>query len=95
MRRDPYLLVHYGAHQVLDRGQRQVTGLQVDRLSRQSYLQQEGHPMERAAGVGGAGDAVTAVGQPRVERPGGARRRRRGGRRGWVVRMERVEEGSR
>lgn len=81
----PYLLVHYGAHQVLDSGQRQVTGLQVHRLSGQSYLQQEGHPMEGAAGVGGAGDAVTAVGQPRVERSGRAR----------VVRMERVEEGSR
>lgn len=87
-RLDPYLLVHYGAHQVLDSGQRQVTGLQVHRLSSQSYLQQEGHPMEGATGVGGAGDAVAAVGQPRVERSGRARR-------GWVVRMERVEEGSR
>lgn len=84
-RREPHLLVHYGAHQVLDSGQRQVAGLQVHRLSGQSYLQQEGHPMEGATGVGGAGDAVAAVGQPRVEWS-------RRGRRGWV---ERVEEGSR
>lgn len=43
--------------------------------------------MEGAAGVGGAGDAVAAVGQPGVDHSGR--------RRGWVVRMERVEEGSR
>jgi len=79
-----YLLVHYGAHQVLDSGQRQVTGLQVHRLSGQSDLQQEGHPVER---VGGAVDAVSAVGQPSVERPGR--------RRGRLVRIESVEEGSR
>lgn len=90
--RDPYLLVHYGAHQVLDSRQRQVTGLQVHRLSGQPYLQQEGHPMEGATGVGGAGNAVAAVGQPCVEWSRRARRRGRGRR---VVRMERVEEGSR
>lgn len=92
MKRDPYLLVHYGAHQVLDSRQREVTGLQVHRLSGQPYLQQEGHPMEGATGIGRAGDAVAAVGQPCVERPWRTRRR---GRRGRVVRIERVEEGSR
>lgn len=51
--------------------------------------------MEGAAGVGGAGGAVAAVGQPRVEGPRRARRQQGGGWRGRVVRMERVEEGSR
>ena len=69
----PYLLVHYGANQVLHRRKRKVTGLQVHRLSGQSDLQQEGHSMEGAAGVGGAGSAVTTVGQACVERPGRAR----------------------
>lgn len=82
-------MVHYGAHQVLDGRQREVAGLQVHRLSGQPYLQQEGHPMERATGIGRAGDAVAAVGQPGVERPWRTRRR------GRVVRIERVEEGSR
>lgn len=92
---ESYLLVHDGAHQVLDGGQRQVAGLQVHRLSGQADLQQEGHPMEGAARVGGAGHAVAAVGQPHVDGSGRARRRGQGGRRGRVVRMERVEEGSR
>lgn len=48
--------------------------------------------MKGAAGVGGAGDAVAAVGQPHVEGTGWALR---GGRRGRAVRTERVEEGSR
>lgn len=61
-KQDPYLLVHDGAHQVLDSGQRHVTGLQIHRLSSQSNLQQEGHPMEGATGVSRAGDAVAAIG---------------------------------
>lgn len=89
-----YLLVHYGAHQVLHSRQRQIAGLQVHRLSGQSYLQQEGHPIEGAAGVCRTGDAVAAVGQPSVEGPRRARRRGWGGRQGRVVRMESVEEGS-
>lgn len=92
MRRHPYLLIHYGAHQVLDSRQREVTGLKVHCLSGQSNLQQEGHSMEGAAGVGRAGDAVAAVGQPHVDRSGRARPR---GRRRRAVRIERVEEGSR
>lgn len=48
--------------------------------------------MEGAAGVGRAGDAVAAVGQPHVDRSGRARPR---GRRRRAVRIERVEEGSR
>lgn len=88
MRQHPYLLIHYGAHQVLDSRQREVAGLKVYCLSGQSYLQQEGHSMEGAAGVGRAGDTVAAVGQPHVDWSGWARRRR-------AVRTERVEEGSR
>lgn len=49
--------------------------------------------MERAAGVGGAGGVVTAVGQPCVD--GSRRAGRRGGWQGRVVHMDRVEEGSR
>lgn len=45
--------------------------------------------MERAAGAGGAGGVVTAVGQPCVDGS------RRGGWQGRVVQMDRVEEGSR
>lgn len=88
MRQRAYLLIHYGADQVLDSRQREVAGLKVYCLSGQSYLQQEGHSMKRAAGVGRAGDAVAAVGQPHVDRSGRAWRRR-------AERTERVEEGSR
>lgn len=49
--------------------------------------------MERAARVGGARGAVTAVGQSRVEGPRGARRW--GRQKGRVLWMERVEVGSR
>ena len=90
-----YLLVDDGAHQVLDGGQRHIPHLQADRLPGESDLEQEGHAMEGAPGVGGAGGAVAAVGEPAVEWPGRAGRRRRGGRRGRVVRMERVDVGSR
>lgn len=48
--------------------------------------------MEGAAGVGGAGDAVAAVGQPHVDGSGRARPK---GRRRRPVRIERVEKGSR
>lgn len=86
--RHAYLLVNYGTHQVLNSRQREVTGLQVHRLPGQSDLQQEGHPMEGAAGVGGTGGAVAAVGEPLVDLSGRSRL-------GWGERMERVEEGPR
>lgn len=67
-----YLLVDYRADQVFDRRQRHVMVLQVHHLSGQANLEEEGHSMERAAGVGGAGSAVsvtsvTPVGQAAVE----------------------------
>lgn len=83
-----YLLINYGAHQVLDCGQWEITGLQVHGLPGQSDLQQEGDPMEGATGVGRTWGAVAPVGEPLVELS-------RRSRRGWVERMERVQEGPR
>lgn len=81
-----YLLVHDGAHEVFDRRQGDIGGVQINRFPGEADLEQEGHAVEGLAGVGWARGARAAVRQAATERGGRARggrgRERCGGMRG-------------
>lgn len=81
-----YLLVHDGAHELFDRRQGDIGGVQVHSFPGEADLQQEGHAVKGLAGVGRARGARAAVRQADTERSGGARggrgRERGGGMRG-------------
>lgn len=68
-----YLLVHDGAHELFDRRQGHIGGVQIHRFPGEADLQQEGHAVEGLAGVGRARGARTPVRQSTIERGGGAR----------------------
>lgn len=78
-----YLLVHDGAHELFDRRQGHIGGVEIHGFPGETDLQQKRHAVKRLAGVGRARGARAAVRQAAAERGGGARGQRgreRGGR---------------